>query len=74
MMQFLRHILTGADDVTYDMVHVLAVLAVIEGLSLALYSVVWKGQVFDLQAFGIGSGALFIGIGGALKLKETSEP
>ena len=68
------HLLTGADNVTYDMVHVLAVLAVIEGLGLALYAVVGKGQVFDLQSFGIGSGALFIGIGGALKLKETSEP
>lgn len=74
MKQFLMHLLTGADNVTFDMVHVLAMLAVIEGLSLALYAVVWKDQVFDLQAFGVGSGALFIGIGGALKLKESSEP
>ena len=43
-------------------------------LGLQIYVVVWKGQPFDLQAFGIGMGALCASVGAALNLKAKTEP
>lgn len=44
------------------------------GLCLQIYVVVWKGDKFDLQQFGIGLAAMFTGFGAAIKLKENAEP
>lgn len=74
MKQILQDLLTGKDGVTHDVVRWLAVLSVVVGLSLAVYVVVWKGQPFDLQSFGLGIGAVFLSVGGALKLKAETEP
>lgn len=73
-MKALRDVLTGIDGSTYDAVRVLAVLSIVVGLGLAIYVVVWKGQPFDMQAYGLGLGAVFLSVGGALKLKADTEP
>lgn len=70
----LRQMLTGRDNATWDIVRVLGALAVLVALGLTVYSVVWRGQPFDLQSFGLGVCALFSGLGLSLKLKEGSEP
>lgn len=66
---FLRHLLTGNDNATFDAVRVLAVLSIVVALGLAVFVVVAKGQIFSLQDFGIGIGAVFLSVGAALKLK-----
>lgn len=71
-----RQMLTGKDNVTVDAFRVLAVLSVLVGMALEVASTFWalKGHPFDLQAFGIGIGGLLLAAGGALKLKESTEP
>lgn len=67
----LRQLFTERDNETHDLARYLAVLAILTGLGLQAYAVV-KGQPFDMQSFGIGCGALFGGLGVALKLKKES--
>lgn len=74
MNTVITQLLTGKDGYTHDVVRWLAVLSIVVGLSLAVYVVVWKGQPFSLQDFGLGIGAVFLSVGGALKLKEGTEP
>ena len=74
MKTILTQMMTGRDNRTFDAVRVLAVLSIIVGLALAVYVVVWKGQPFSLQDFGLGIGAVFLSVGGALKLKADTEP
>lgn len=75
MKRALTQMLTGRDNITVDAFRVLAVLAVLVGIGLEIFVVIWRaGQGFDLQAYGIGIGGLLLAAGGALKLKESTEP
>jgi hypothetical protein len=73
----LLDMLTESDNSTIDAIRVLALVSVIIGLALQIWVVVrWFGpapQPFDFQNFGIGVGALFGGVGVALKLKPESQ-
>jgi hypothetical protein len=73
----LLDMLTESDNSTIDAIRVLALVSVIIGLALQIWVVVrWFGpapQPFDFQNFGIGVGALFGGVGIALKLKPESQ-
>ena len=72
----LKDVFTETDSETYDHIRFLAVLSVVVGLVLQVYVVVrsMEPQKFDFQTFGIGIGAVFTGVGVALKLKpETKE-
>ena len=73
-MSILKDIVTGIDGVTYDVVRIAAVAAVIQALVLSAYVVIWKNQPWDIQGFGIGLGAIFLSVGAALKLKAETEP
>lgn len=46
----------GGQDGKADEMAALAVMGVLTFLGLSIYSVAWKGQVFDPQAFGTGLG------------------
>ena len=76
-MSFFKDIFTESDNSTYDHIRVLAILAVVIGLSLQVWVVIrWVGpspQPFDFQQFGIGVGSVFAGVGAALKLKPESK-
>lgn len=67
-----RQLVTESDNRTHDLYRYLAVLAIVVGLGLQIYVVVWKNSPFDMQTFGLGVGTLFVGIGAALKLKRES--
>ena len=77
MKQLLKDIVTETDNVTVDLVRLLALAAVVVGLVLQIWVVIrWIGpapQVFDFQAFGIGLGGMFGGVGVALKLKPETQ-
>lgn len=72
MPEFLRQMLTEANNSTYSLVRVLAALAVLVALVLEVYAVV-SAKHFDLQAYGIGMGAVFASFGAALKLGADTE-
>ena len=74
MKTIITQLMTGRDNITFDIVRVLAVASIAVGLGLAIFAVVWRSQVFSLQDFGIGIGAVFLSVGGALKLKADTEP
>jgi len=69
-----RQWFTESDNQTHDLTRALAALSICIGLGLQVYAVCWHGEKFDMQTFGVGTGALFGGVGVTLKLKrETSE-
>lgn len=70
----LRQMVTGADNETHDIVRWVAGLGSLHGLFLAGWDVVVQHAHFDIQAFGVGFGAMLAGVGAALKLKENTEP
>ena len=73
MSEFLKHLLTGRDNLTYDLGRVLWAVAFIVGVGLAIYSAV-SGKQFDLTNYGLGVSGLLVAGGAALKLKESTEP
>lgn len=64
---------TEVDNKTFDITKVLAVLSIATGIGLAIYSVVTQGQTFNYQDYGLGTAALFAGVGVALGLKKESK-
>ena len=73
MQEFIKQMLTGRDNLTYDLGRVLWALAFVIGVGVATYCAV-TGKPFDLQNYGVGVGALLLAGGAALKLKEDTEP
>lgn len=63
---------TEVDNKTFDVTKTLAVVSILVGVSLAIFSVVVKGQLFNYQDYGLGTAALFAGVGVALGLKKES--
>lgn len=73
MKKLLLQLFTESDNATFDIARVLAAVAVISGIGLQIYAVGWKGQAFDMQVFGVGTGSLFAGVGVALGMKKDSK-
>lgn len=73
MRKLLRDILTESDNVTHDLYRYLAIVSIISGIGMQIYAVGWHSQPFDMQAFGVGTGALFAGVGVALGLKKDTQ-
>ena len=67
----IRQLLTESDNVTHDLYRYMAVASVVSGLGLQIIAVC-KGQPFDMQAFGVGTGALLAGVGVALGMKKEN--
>lgn len=70
----LTQVFTGKDNATHDIARWLGSLAVLVGVALEFYSVVWLQKPINLQEYGLGMGAVFTGFGAAIKLKENTEP
>lgn len=64
---------TEVDNKTFDITKALAVISILTAIGLAIFSVVIKGQIFNYQDYGMGTAALFAGIGTALGLKKDSQ-
>ena len=72
LQDVLRQLVTESDNRTHDLYRYLSLASIVVGLGLEIYVVAWKLQPFDFQTFGVGVGALFTGVGVALKLKRDS--
>ena len=74
MRKFLRDILTAdRDSKTFDLVRVGTALALVVGLGLTVYAVGWRGDAFDLTAFGTGIGLILAAGGGAMWARKDKE-
>jgi hypothetical protein len=71
-MQFLKSMFTEIDNETFDLSKILAALSVLTSIFLAIYSVVFRGDLFDVNSYGIGMAALFAGTAALLKFKKDS--
>ena len=74
MVDWLRHLVTGKDNQTHDVVRWGALLGTLQALGLTVYDVVIHAAHFNLQEFGLGMGALLGATGAALGLKKDTEP
>lgn len=72
--KFLRQILTGLDNKTFDIARVLWILTCFVFLGLAIAHVMINKQPFDAQNFGIGAGGVLLGGGAGVGLKGNTEP
>jgi hypothetical protein len=63
---------TEVDNKTFDLSKILAALSVVTSLILSVYSVVWRGDSFDVNSYGMGMAALFAGTAALLKFKKDS--
>jgi hypothetical protein len=73
-MKFFRDILTSdASSSVYDLVRVGTALALVVGLTLTVYAVGWRGDPFDLTAFGTGIGLILAAGGGAMWARRDRE-
>lgn len=73
-MKFFRHLLTAdAESSVYDLVRVGTALALVVGLGLTIYAVGWRGDPFDLTAFGTGIGLILAAGGGAMWARKDRE-
>ncbi len=66
--------MTDSDGRHADEMALLAVLGVLTFLGLAVYAVVWKGQVFDPQGFGAGLGLAIGAAAAGMGLKAKLDP
>ena len=72
-MKIIKHILTGIDGETYDPARVIWVAISFTFIVGALYGI-FHGKDFNMQDFGIGSGALLGGGGAGVAVKSKTEP
>ena len=73
-MKFLRDILTSdRDSKVYDLVRVGTAAGLAVGLGLTIYAVGWRGDPFDLTAFGTGIGLILAAGGGAMWARKDRE-
>lgn len=63
---------TETDNETADVTKVLAALSIVTGIVLAVFSVVVLGKEFNYQDYGLGTAALFAGVGVALSAKKET--
>lgn len=72
MNEIVRQIFTESDNKTHSIYKYLALACIASAIGLEIYVVGWKGQPFDMQAFGVGVGSLFAGTGVAIKMTPES--
>ena len=73
-MKLLLDLLTTADGVTHDIGRYLGFFGGLNAIGLTIIDVLVNHAHFDMQNYGIGFGALALGVGAMLKLKVDTEP
>lgn len=63
---------TEPDGITHCPIRWVAVIGIFQGLGTEVYTVFWQHAAFDLQAFGVGLGAIIATVGAALGMKKDT--
>jgi len=71
-MEKLKEVITGDDNHTLDASYMWGAVFAVTGLCLEVYCTI-TGKPFDLQAYGIGAGALLVGLGLGKKLGQPQQ-
>jgi hypothetical protein len=74
MMKFIKDMLTGIDNDTWDIARVTFLVGFFVFVGLEIYQVVFNGQTFEMINFGTAFGAMIATLGVTLKLKQDTEP
>lgn len=72
-MNWLKHLITGADNQTVDVARVLWIAGALYFLGCTGYEV-YKSGHFNMTDFSIGYSALLAAGAAGVKIKESSEP
>jgi hypothetical protein len=72
-MNWLKHIITGADNQTVDVARVLWIVGVLAFLCFSGFEVYKSGQ-FNMSDFSLAYGGLLAAGAAGVKIKESSEP
>lgn len=68
----INDLVTEADGLTHCPVRYIALGSGVTALAMTIADVLINKHPFDIQQFGVGTGSLLAGIGGALKLKPDA--
>lgn len=69
-MKLLNDLFSGPTNEHYELWRVMAAIAFLIGMGLVIYTVAWRGQIFDLEEFAWGVGVLLFGASGGTALKD----
>ena len=72
-MNFIKHLFTGIDGVTYDPARALWIIGVAAFIGLSGYEVYKTGH-FDMLNFGIAYSGLLAGGAAGVRIKSNTEP
>lgn len=70
-MKVIRDWFTESDNVTWCLARAMAAVAILSIIAAQVYAL-YQGKPFDPQAFGLGIGAGFAGVGVALGMKKET--
>ena len=70
---FWTDLFTGADNATFEPANAIAIIGAVAGLVLETHQYFARGVPFDLQAFGIGLGAIVATLGAAQRLRGDAK-
>ncbi|MBF7012529.1 hypothetical protein QUC32_23050 [Novosphingobium resinovorum] len=73
-LRVIRHLTTGKDNATPDVIRIGGILMGAQFLALATYDVIALGHAFSPTDYGAGAAALLAAIGTALRIKQSTEP
>jgi hypothetical protein len=68
-VKWFTDILTGPDNETHEPANYIAIIGSIAGLAMQIHSYFIRHITFDLQAFGVGLGAIVATLGAAQRLR-----
>ena len=74
LSKVLKDMLTGIDGESYDLVRVNGLISAVLPHVYIIKNNIMDGKPLDFQAYGIGMAAIYVAVGTALKLKESTEP
>jgi hypothetical protein len=74
LLRWVRALTTGRDNQTPDLIRIGGILLGAQYLVLTGWSVLALKNAFDALSYGSGAAALLAAIGGALRMKASTEP
>lgn len=74
ILRVIRHLTTGKDNSTPDVIRIGGILIGAQFIVLAAYDSIALGHPFSPMDYGGGAAAILAAIGAALRIKKSTEP